>query len=489
MSSDVTLVTRSSGGLREVSTLVSGLLKPLRPVTRENFLLTESGLIEYEAEAPVDPARLARPVFNSASALEPTQQVPIPREALPPTSDSARIAPLRTVLPAARVATAPVDQVIVGDVSPGSDAFNDVTVRRSLRSLQEVAPRSSVHQVPLPDKRPTRADDLLGATLGGYTLTGLVGSRKEEWTYEGQRLGTDTPVVVKVLPPPARPRRETAEICRRTMAVKRLGHRNIVRVMDLVEDADKLSFIVLEQPTGEPLGVRLARCKRLPPRQAVTICLQICDALAAAHAVGLTPADLNLDSIYLDRGAQRKDNVTINDLGLRSPGASQSRDGSNQLSGSAWFRSPEERTGEIPTSASNIYSVGALLCYMLGGHVDHRVPPALAEIVIRCMAADPAQRFPTMVSVRAALERATGVMERARDEKQETRQRPALSLGLALLALVLALVALVGVVALSSGLSGLTGQTASIKRDGTVARGVAKPALPLPVAEALEAPQ
>ena len=92
-----------------------------------------------------------------------------------------------------------------------------------------------------------------------------------------------------------------------------------------------------------------------------------------------------------------------------------------------------------------------------------------------------------MVSVRAALERSTGELERARVEKRETRQRPALSLGLALLALVFALVALVGVVALSSGLSGLTGQTASIKCDRTATRGVASPALPLPVTEALDA--
>ncbi len=147
MSSVVTLVTRSSGDLKEVSTLVSGLLRPLRPITRENFMLTDSGLVEVEPDVPVDPALRARPVMNTAATLEPTQLI---RDLTPTQLVPAPAAPAAPAVPA------------------DASAFNDVTVRRS--SAPTTAPRSSLHQVPLPDTRPTSAADLLGVTLAGVVL-------------------------------------------------------------------------------------------------------------------------------------------------------------------------------------------------------------------------------------------------------------------------------------------------------------------------------
>jgi serine/threonine-protein kinase len=142
----------------------------------------------------------------------------------------------------------------------------------------------------------------------------------------------------------------------------KLSHPNVVRVFD-VGEADGRPFIAMEYVEGETLAELLARRGKLPAAEVARLGVQVCTALAAAHAAGLVHRDVKPQNLILG-----KDGV----LRLGDFGIAVGREGTQltlagTVLGTAGYLAPEQARGEQVTAAADIYAVGAVLFELLTG--------------------------------------------------------------------------------------------------------------------------
>ena len=230
-------------------------------------------------------------------------------------------------------------------------------------------------------------------------------------------------VAVKLLSDSLSADRRFADRFRReAQAAARLSHHNIAGVFDYGED-DGHQFIVMELVQGRPLSDRLADAGRIDPSEAVGITVAIASALEAAHEAGIVHRDVKPGNVMLTRSGE----VKVLDFGIAAAaGAPLTATGARM--GTATYLSPEQATGEPPSPASDVYSLGVVLYEMLAGrppftgdtpvgvaaqHVQ-RQPPPLGElaadvpphVVAACeqaLAKDPAARPPSAAAFAALL--------------------------------------------------------------------------------------
>ncbi len=196
---------------------------------------------------------------------------------------------------------------------------------------------------------------------------------------------------------------------------RRVTHRNVARTFELGLAGDVV-FFTMELVVGASLAARLARGP-LPPAEAVAIAVELCDALAAAHAVGVIHRDLKPDNVLLAEDGR----VVLTDFGV----ASLTTFADGVASGSPAYMAPEQARGEAATPRVDVYALGLLLYEMVVGEAAYpgglgtvlaakqepryRPPrlddlePPLAAIVERAIALDPAARWPSVVALRHAL--------------------------------------------------------------------------------------
>jgi hypothetical protein len=257
--------------------------------------------------------------------------------------------------------------------------------------------------------------------LDGYDIRGVLGTGATGVVYLAQQVGTDRPVAVKQLArqlasdPVFRSRfRDEARL------LARLDHPNIVRAYDFVE-RDSEAFLVTEYVAGASLREVLRRAGPLTTPQAFGVLRGALLGLSEAHRVGLVHRDLKPENVLVDRDGTSK----LADFGLAAPSGSAGDAGS----GSPAYMSPEAIRGAQIDARSDIYAAGALLHELLTGrvpypatstlaqqrrHLDDPVPdprtlrPALtaasAEVVMRAMAKDPADRYATAEGFLTALD-------------------------------------------------------------------------------------
>ncbi|HZJ53979.1 MAG TPA: protein kinase [Myxococcaceae bacterium] len=218
-----------------------------------------------------------------------------------------------------------------------------------------------------------------------------------------------------------------------------LNHPNIVAVHD-IGLYDGAPYVVTELLQGETLRERLARGP-VPVGQALEWAGQIAHALAAAHGLGIVHRDLKPENVFLTRTGQLK----LLDFGIAkstprvteargmldptvSPAGSATRTGA--VLGTPGYMSPEQVRGENVDARSDIFSLGIILHELLSGQRTFRVgsivesgysilhdepaplppavPPGVAQVVQRCLAKDPEQRFQSARDVAFSLEALRG---------------------------------------------------------------------------------
>ncbi len=201
-------------------------------------------------------------------------------------------------------------------------------------------------------------------------------------------------------------------------AIAALNHPNICQIYDIGPD-----YLVLEYLRGEMLRGPLS------PDMAVAIGIQMADALQAAHAVGILHRDLKPANVMVvDRSGSPA--AKLLDFGIARFADSHqdaTRTAAGAVIGTPAYMSPEQAQGHAIDVRSDIFSFGAVLYEMLSGTRAFQgeamiqvlvavvqgvprpleAPPVLQQIVMRCLAKDPAARFQSMTEVRQALERVT----------------------------------------------------------------------------------
>ena len=265
----------------------------------------------------------------------------------------------------------------------------------------------------------------LGRKLGGQKSSGVYKARHE-------RLGRSA--CVKLLD--ARLVKDDDAVSRffcEARAVAELGAEHLVDIFDFVYDRDhgQVAY-VMELLRGQDLRQVLEEKKRLAPGRAARIAAQLCDALSSAHKAGVVHRDLRPSNIMLVRRGGDPDFVKLLDFGMaRFPGKVRHATEVGTQIGSPLYVAPEQVASADVDARADLYSVGGILFHMLtgappfhganadellaqktaranapspvGDHGSGMVSPALAAIVQRLLARDPADRFPDAASARAAL--------------------------------------------------------------------------------------
>ncbi|MEO7837368.1 MAG: protein kinase [Acidimicrobiales bacterium] len=283
----------------------------------------------------------------------------------------------------------------------------------------------------MPDSIPLMADRVL---LGRYRIVRPIarGGMAEVW--EGYDEILARPVAVKVLHSHLATDAAFVERFRReAVAAAKLAHRGIVATFDTGTD-DDVAFIVMELVRGRTLRDAMEETGRLPPSMAVAIATEVADALDHAHRAGLVHRDIKPANILLpehDGSTGPLLRVKVADFGIaRSQSAQEFGDltQTGAIVGTAKYLSPEQVRGQPPDARSDEYALGVMLYEMLCGrppflaetelatalqHVsgvlvtprqlDPAIPGPLEDVVLRAMAKNPEDRYPSVTLLRSAL--------------------------------------------------------------------------------------
>ena len=255
-----------------------------------------------------------------------------------------------------------------------------------------------------------------------YEILGLLGMGGMGRVYRARDRSLDETIALKML------RRELVDapgmlerFRQEVKLARRVTNPHVVRTFDLGEHAGD-HFLTMEYVDGRSLA-QLLEDQLLPIREALRIARAACAGMAAAHAAGVLHRDLKPDNILVENTGR----IAITDFGIArasaDPGETMDR-----FVGTPAYMSPEQVEGDTPIGPpTDIYSFGAILFEMLAGRrpfigkdplavagarirqppPDPRafqpVPDPLAELVVRCLARDPAARFADAVSLGEAL--------------------------------------------------------------------------------------
>ena len=224
----------------------------------------------------------------------------------------------------------------------------------------------------------TPGDPLIGHTLDEkYRLEERLGIGGMGTVYRAVHLLIDRPVAIKVLNQRfVEDEAARTRFRREARAAGRLQHTNAVTVTDFGQSSDGYVYIVMELLEGRTLREIVAKEAPLDPARAVSLMLQISDAVAAAHAAGIIHRDLKPANVFIVQRADVPSVVKVLDFGIAKLAAEILEDDEpmtltqfGAMIGTPRYMSPEQCDGAELTPAADVYSLGIILYEMLTGTV------------------------------------------------------------------------------------------------------------------------
>jgi serine/threonine-protein kinase len=281
---------------------------------------------------------------------------------------------------------------------------------------------------------------MIGEKINQYKILEKIGSGGQGTVYKALDTKLNRTVVIKVLPP---------ELTQKTANFKRfereaqlcsqLDHPNICTIYDFNE-AKGVYYIAMQWVDGKNVR-QLVGGRPLEIKSAVSIAIQVCDALAYAHSKNIIHRDVKAGNVMVTESGQ----VKILDFGLaklleddqQTSTAGQDKTEITEMGipyGTATYAAPEQARGERADARSDIFSTGVLVYEMIAGiwafqgktviDVRHQVlygtpkplaqmrkdplPPRLQQIIDKALAKDPKQRYQKIAQMRDDLR---GVMQ------------------------------------------------------------------------------
>ncbi|MBN8612389.1 MAG: serine/threonine protein kinase, partial [Deltaproteobacteria bacterium] len=300
--------------------------------------------------------------------------------------------------------------------------------------------RSGAGTPSTPPEADIEVDPWLGRVLANvYKVEAKIGEGGMGAVYRATHVHLGKQVAVKVLTDAIAQKRDAVERLRQeAIAASSIDHDNIVDVVSFDRFDDGSVFIVMELLRGESLAerieVRRTQQRALSISEAVSVALQVCDALGAAHERGIVHRDLKPENVFLAKKGERE-RVKVLDFGIskiKTADAEQVRmTRTGQLVGTPLYMSPEQARGETDIDRRvDVYALGVMLFEMLAGappfdgrnyfellwkhgnepppSLRARVPelacpPELDEAIMRALAKERDARFQTMGELAEAL--------------------------------------------------------------------------------------
>jgi serine/threonine-protein kinase len=270
--------------------------------------------------------------------------------------------------------------------------------------------------------------------LGQYRLVNLIGAGGMGEVYLAEHQLMKRPVAIKLIrPSKAADKQALARFEREVRATAKLSHWNTIEIFDYGQTEDGTFYYVMEYLPGLSLSDLVEKHGPLPPGRAIHLLTQTCDALSEAHGRGLIHRDLKPGNIFSAFRGGYHDVAKLLDFGLAKPISTDSepihltQEGS--ITGSPLYMAPEQALGDSePDERSDIYSLGAVAYFLLTGRPpfegerpikiilahahdavsppsQHRgdLPHDLEQIILRCLAKNPLDRYRSARELRGAL--------------------------------------------------------------------------------------
>ncbi|HMP60573.1 MAG TPA: protein kinase [Gemmatales bacterium] len=262
--------------------------------------------------------------------------------------------------------------------------------------------------------------------IGRYIVKRLIGAGAFGKVYHAHDPQLDRDVAIKMLRPDMVTSSQAVErFQREARAAARMMHPHIVPVFDTGQHGPS-QFIAQAFIPGSTLAGQIPE-RGMEPRRAVTLMLQILDALGYAHQQGIQHRDVKPVNIMM----AANDHLYLMDFGL----AKWVEEGTARLTqegailGTPAYMAPEQAEGRADAigPASDLYAAGVMLYELLTGrlpfegptpallyHVIHSPPPAptrfrpeldsyLSQVVLKALAKNPTDRFQSAEEFRLAL--------------------------------------------------------------------------------------
>jgi serine/threonine protein kinase len=282
-------------------------------------------------------------------------------------------------------------------------------------------------------------DALLGRSIANrYQVIDVIGAGGMGAVYLALQEPIRREVAVKViLGDNAKDTEVRHRFFREARAVAALTNDHCVRLFDYGEDGDGLLYMVLEFVRGRTLKQAAREAGVFSPQRVVDVGVQVCDALAEAHAAGMIHRDLKPENIMLvstSAGRAVRDKVKVLDFGVAKMLRGDRDDADETLHtragivlGTPRYMAPEQATRRGPGRESDQYSLGVVLWELLSGrppftgatafetlsaHAATPLPPfdprlcvpgGLASVIERMLAKAPEARFPSIEAAGEAL--------------------------------------------------------------------------------------
>lgn len=210
-------------------------------------------------------------------------------------------------------------------------------------------------------------------TLGRYRIDAELGEGAMADVYRAYDPDIGREVAIKALKVEYRSDQEfSARFLREARAAGALHHPNIATVYD-VGEADGIPYIAMELVEGNPLDQVLQSQGRIPFERFLGLAIQLCDALAFAHAQGIVHRDVKPSNILLSHDGKT---AKLLDFGVARIGGGDGSDErymartqAGQVIGTPRYMSPEQALGLPVDNRSDLFSLGAVLYEMVTGKV------------------------------------------------------------------------------------------------------------------------
>jgi eukaryotic-like serine/threonine-protein kinase len=300
---------------------------------------------------------------------------------------------------------------------------------------------SSPSLIPLPPPvRSAPGEERPGDVMGAYTLVKELGEGSMGKVFLARHAMLGRQVALKLLKAEQLDRPELiGRFFQEARAVNQINHEHIVEIFDFVQEQGpeglQAVYCLMELLKGETLAAAV-ESRALTLKRVLHIMLQVCDALDAAHQVGVVHRDLKPDNIFLIERGGHADYVKVLDFGV-----SKLTTSANELPlvatvdgvviGTPAYMSPEQISGEHVDARSDIYAAGVILHELLTCHLPFEasnfallstqiltreppplppmmpsgdpIPDSLRALALKLLAKDKTQRPQSMREVKEAL--------------------------------------------------------------------------------------
>ncbi len=276
---------------------------------------------------------------------------------------------------------------------------------------------------------------LEGEVLAGkYRIERVLGRGGMGVVVAAQHMQLGQRVALKFLLPEACGNGEAvARFLREARAAVQIQSEHVARVSDVGQLDSGAPYMVMEFLLGSDLGAVLHERGPLPIAEAVDYLLQASEAVAEAHALGIVHRDLKPANLFLTKRRDGSPLIKVLDFGISK--ATQGDGGlgltaTSAVMGSPYYMSPEQvRSARDVDARSDLWALGVILQELLAGAPPFQadtasalfaaiiadapvplskqrpdVPPALEQVLSRCLEKDRTRRYANIAELARALE-------------------------------------------------------------------------------------